>query len=78
MSQKGKIIRISGPVVIADGMKGAKMFDVVRVGELGLVGEVIRLQGEKATIQVYEDTTGLKPGDIVVNTNEALQVELGP
>jgi V/A-type H+-transporting ATPase subunit A len=70
--------RVSGPVVIADGLEGAKMFDVVRVGELGLVGEVIRLVGDAATIQVYEDTTGIRPGDPIENTGQALSVELGP
>ncbi len=70
--------RVSGPVVIADGLEGAKMFDVVRVGSLGLVGEVIRLVGGAATIQVYEDTTGIRPGDPIENTGQALSVELGP
>ncbi|MGA8275432.1 MAG: V-type ATP synthase subunit A [Thermoplasmata archaeon] len=70
--------RVSGPVVIADGLEGAKMFDVVRVGTLGLVGEVIRLVGAAATIQVYEDTTGIRPGDPIENTGQALSVELGP
>ena len=74
----GVIGRVSGPVVIAEGLTGAKMFDVVRVGELGLVGEVIRLVGETATVQVYEDTTGVRPGDPVENTGQALSVELGP
>ncbi|HZY70958.1 MAG TPA: V-type ATP synthase subunit A [Thermoplasmata archaeon] len=74
----GEITRVSGPVVQADGLEGAKMFDVVRVGELGLVGEIIRLVGETATIQVYEDTTGIRPGDPVSNTGQALSVELGP
>jgi V/A-type H+-transporting ATPase subunit A len=74
----GKIVRVSGPVVTARGLEGAKMFDVVRVGEQGLVGEVIRLQGGDATIQIYEDTTGIRPGDKVVNTGQALSVELGP
>ena len=74
----GTVFRVSGPVVAARGLEGAKMFDVVRVGELGLVGEVIRLQGETATLQIYEDTTGLRPGDKVVNTGQALSVELGP
>src|SRR5579884_3746745 len=54
------------------------MYDVVRVGELGLIGEVIRLEGNSSTIQVYEDTTGVRPGDSVVNTKQALSVELGP
>ena len=74
----GVIARVSGPVVIAEGLEGAKMFDVVRVGDLGLVGEVIRLVGETATVQVYEDTTGVRPGDPVENTGQALSVELGP
>ncbi len=74
----GIVYRVTGPVVLAKGLEGAKMFDVVRVGELGLVGEVIRLQGDTATIQIYEDTTGLGPGEKVVNTGQALSVELGP
>ena len=76
--KEGRIIRVSGPVVTSQGLEDAKMFDVVRVGELGLVGEVIRLQGDTATIQIYEDTTGIRPGDKVVNTGQALSVELGP
>jgi len=74
----GVVARVSGPVVVAEGLEGAKMFDVVRVGTLGLVGEIIRLVGETATVQVYEDTTGLRPGDPVENTGQALSVELGP
>ena len=74
----GVVARVSGPVVLADGLEGAKMFDVVRVGELGLVGEIIRLIGSVATVQVYEDTTGIRPGDPVENTGQALSVELGP
>jgi len=74
----GRIIRVAGPVVTAEGMENAKMFDVVKVGELNLIGEIIRIQGNKVMIQVYEDTTGLRPGDVVVNTNQALSVELGP
>ena len=74
----GVVSRVSGPVVIAEGLEGAKMFDVVRVGDLGLVGEIIRLVGETATVQVYEDTTGVRPGDKVENTGQALSVELGP
>ncbi|HEV2166540.1 MAG TPA: V-type ATP synthase subunit A, partial [Thermoplasmata archaeon] len=74
----GIVARVSGPVVIAEGLTGAKMFDVVRVGELGLVGEIIRLVGETATVQVYEDTTGVRPGDKIENTGQALSVELGP
>ena len=74
----GVVGRVSGPVVIADGLEGAKMFDVVRVGSQGLVGEIIRLIGDTATVQVYEDTTGIRPGDPVENTGQALSVELGP
>jgi V/A-type H+-transporting ATPase subunit A len=74
----GVVGRVSGPVVIAEGLEGAKMFDVVRVGSLGLVGEIIRLVGATATVQVYEDTTGIRPGDPVENTGQALSVELGP
>jgi V/A-type H+/Na+-transporting ATPase subunit A len=72
------ITRVSGPVVSAEGLSGAKMFDIVRVGELGLIGEIIRLVGDTASIQVYEDTTGVRPGDKVENTGQALSVELGP
>ena len=77
-SQQGRIIRISGPVIEADGMKGAKMYDVVRVGEENLIGEIIRLNNDVATIQVYEDTNGLKPGEIVKSTESPLSVALGP
>ncbi|MEM0287263.1 MAG: V-type ATP synthase subunit A [Nitrososphaerota archaeon] len=75
---QGTVVRVSGPVVVAEGLEGAKMFDVVRTGELGLIGEVIRLEGNKVTIQVYEDTTGIRPGDKVENTKQPLSVELGP
>jgi len=74
----GSVSRVSGPVVIAEGLPDAKMYDVVRVGALGLVGEIIRLVGGTATVQVYEDTTGIRPGDPVENTGQALSVELGP
>jgi V/A-type H+-transporting ATPase subunit A len=74
----GTILRISGPVIIARGMKGSKMYDVVKVGEEALRGEIIRLEGEDAVIQVYEDTTGLMIGEPVVNTELPLSVELGP
>ena len=76
--QIGRIIRISGPVIEADGMRGAKMYDVVRVGEENLIGEIIRLNQDNAIIQVYEDTNGLKPGEKVVTTGMPLSVELGP
>jgi len=75
---KGKITRISGPVIEADSMRGSKMYDVVRVGAEHLIGEIIRLNEDVATIQVYEDTNGLKPGEIVLSTQEPLSLELGP
>ena len=76
--KEGRIVRISGPVIEADGMRGAKMYDVVRVGEENLIGEIIRLNKDNAIIQVYEDTVGLKPGEKVVTTGMPLSVELGP
>ncbi|HEC88259.1 MAG TPA: V-type ATP synthase subunit A, partial [Thermoplasmata archaeon] len=75
---KGKIVNVAGPVVKAKEMKGAKMYDLVKVGEEGLIGEIIELKGDRATIQVYEDTTGLKPGESVINTGMPLAVELAP
>ncbi|MBD43576.1 MAG: V-type ATP synthase subunit A, partial [Euryarchaeota archaeon] len=77
MSNEGVIYRISGPVVTATGMNAA-MYDVVRVGDEGLMGEVIELHGDKAVIQVYEDTSGIRPGEPVLNTEETLSVSLGP
>ncbi len=75
---EGSIIRIAGPVVVARNLLGAQMYEVVRVGALGLIGEVIRLEGDHATIQVYEDTSGLRVGDPVEATGAPLRVELGP
>lgn len=77
MSMKGMIYRIAGPVVVAKGMD-ARMYDVIRVGNEHLMGEVIRIEGELVTVQVYEDTSGIKPGEPVENTGEQLSVELGP
>ena len=74
----GTIAKITGPVAVADGMTGARMYDIVRVGNEGLMGEVIRLENDTATIQVYEDTSGLKVGEVVESTEGALMVELGP
>jgi V/A-type H+-transporting ATPase subunit A len=74
---KGEIYRVAGPVVTIRGIK-PKMYDVVHVGHEGLMGEVIRIQGDKATVQVYEDTSGIRPGEPVVNTGMSLSVELGP
>src|SRR5215208_5009751 len=72
------VSRISGPVVVATDIEQAQMYDVVRIGELGLLGEIIRLERNKATIQVYEDTTGLRPGEKIVNTRRPLSIQLGP
>lgn len=77
-SAESIVVRISGPVVTAVGMRRAAMYEVVHVGELGLVGEVVRLVGDRATIQVYEDTTMLKPGAPVRCTGAPLSVWLGP
>jgi V/A-type H+-transporting ATPase subunit A len=74
----GVISRISGPVVLADQMRGSKMYDVVKVGAEELNGEIIRLDGDLAVVQVYEDTSGLKVGEKVLNTDTPLSVELGP
>jgi V/A-type H+-transporting ATPase subunit A len=73
----GEIYRVAGPVVTVIGIK-PRMYDVVKVGHEGLMGEVIRIKGEQATVQVYEDTSGLKPGEPVMNTGLPLSVELGP
>ena len=74
----GKILRVAGPVVIAEEIENARMYDVVRVGELGLLGEIIGMEGSKATIQVYEDTSGIKPGQNVESTGHPLSVVLAP
>lgn len=73
----GEIYKVTGPVVVATGMN-PQMYDVVNVGHEGLMGEVIQIEGDKAYIQVYEDTTGIKPGEPVENTGQPLSVELGP
>lgn len=75
---QGRIIKISGPLVIAEGMKDANMFDVVRVSEQELIGEILEIHEDRASIQVYEETSGLGPGGPVVSTGEPLSVELGP
>ena len=74
----GKIIKISGPLIVADGMADVKMYDVVRVSEKGLIGEVIELRGDRASIQVYEETSMLGTGEPVTSTEQPLSVELGP
>ncbi len=75
---EGRIQKISGPLVIAEGMRNANMFDVVRVGEQQLIGEIIEIHGDRASIQVYEETAGLGRGDRVVSTGAPLSAELGP
>jgi len=74
----GEIIRIAGPVVTARNMTGSQMYELVKVGDAGLIGEIIRIEGDRATIQVYEETTGIKPGEKVEGTGKPLSVELGP
>ena len=77
-TKQGRIIKVSGPLVIADGMRDAKMFDIVRVSEENLIGEIIEMHGDQASIQVYENTSGLGPGELVTTDDEPLSVELGP
>ncbi len=78
MDNIGKIIKVAGPLVIAEGMAHANMFDVVRVGPQHLIGEIIEMRGDKASIQVYEETAGIGTGEDVVSTGAPLSVELGP
>ncbi|MBA7613811.1 V-type sodium ATPase catalytic subunit A [subsurface metagenome] len=77
-TKEGRIVKVAGPVVVAEGMTGARMYDVVRVGKLNLIGEIVELKGDLASIQVYEETTGIGPGEPVVDTGVPLSVELGP
>ncbi|GKU25596.1 V-type ATP synthase subunit A [Clostridium folliculivorans] len=74
----GRIIKVSGPLVVADSMDEANLYDVVKVGNKGLIGEIIEMRGDRASIQVYEETAGIGPGDPVLSTGEPLSVELGP
>jgi V/A-type H+-transporting ATPase subunit A len=76
--EQGKIIRVAGPLVVASGCLGAKMYDMVKIGALGLIGEIIELREDRAFIQVYEDTTGIGPDEPVYLTGQPLSVELGP
>ncbi|WP_055072094.1 V-type ATP synthase subunit A [Clostridium massiliamazoniense] len=76
--KSGKIVKVAGPLVVAEGMDEANIYDVVKVGSKGLIGEIIEMRGDKASIQVYEETSGIGPGDPVVTTGEPLSVELGP
>ncbi len=75
---QGKVARVNGPLVVAEGMKDAQMFEVVEVGEPRLVGEITRIEGDRAYIQVYEDTSGIRPGEPVLGSGAPLSVELGP
>ncbi|MBQ6087926.1 MAG: V-type ATP synthase subunit A, partial [Firmicutes bacterium] len=77
MSQ-GKVFKISGPLVVASGMEDANMYDVVHVGKQGLIGEIIEMRGDRASVQVYEETAGIGPGVPVESTGAPLSVELGP
>ena len=74
----GKVIKVSGPLIVAEGMRNCKMFDVVRVSDKNLIGEIIELRDDRASIQVYEETSGLGTGEKVVSTGAPLSVELGP
>ena len=74
----GRIVKVSGPLVVAEGLPEARMYDVCRVSEAGLIGEVIEIRGDQVSIQVYEETAGLGPGAPVVTTGEPLSAELGP
>jgi len=78
MITEGNIIKIAGPVIIADGMRGTQMYEMVKVGDDKLIGEIIELEGDTATIQVYEETAGLRPGEKIESTGGPLSVELGP
>ena len=75
---QGRVIKVSGPLIIAENMQDSQLYDVVKVGEKKLIGEIIELRGDKASIQVYEETSGMGAGDTVYTTNEPLSVELGP
>src|SRR5437867_12919055 len=72
----GKVARVAGPVIIAEGMLGSQMYEVVRVGSQGLIGEIIGIEADKATVQVYEETAGIRPGEIVEGSGTPLSVEL--
>ena len=74
---EGRIVKVSGPLVIAEGMRDSNMFDVVRVGKENLIGEILEIHDDRASIQVYEETSGLGPGAPVVSTMAPLSVELG-
>ena len=75
---QGRIIKVSGPLIVAENMADSKLFDVVKVSDKKLIGEIIELRGDKASIQVYEETSGLGVGEIVESTYAPLSVDLGP
>ena len=77
-SEQGTVLKVSGPVVVAEKMAGAAMYELVRVGGDALIGEIIRIESDKATIQCYEETSGLTVGDPVVRAKAPLSVALGP
>jgi V/A-type H+/Na+-transporting ATPase subunit A len=76
--EQGRIVKVAGPLVVAEGLARSRMYDLVRVGDEGLMGEIIEMRGDRASIQVYEETEGLGPGDVVISTGAPLSVELGP
>ncbi len=78
MMNQGRIVKVSGPLVVAENMRNSNMLDVVHVSEMKLIGEILEIHEDKASIQVYEETSGLGPGEPVVTTNAPLSVELGP
>ncbi|WP_455282704.1 V-type ATP synthase subunit A [[Eubacterium] cellulosolvens] len=78
MFKLGKIENVAGPVIVGKGMLGSQMYELIKIGDVGLIGEIIRLEGDRATIQVYEETTGIKPGEKIERTGKPLSVDLGP
>ena len=78
MFKFGKIENVAGPVIVGKDMLGSQMYELVKIGDVGLIGEIIRLEGDRATIQVYEETTGIKPGEKIERTGKPLSVDLGP
>lgn len=76
--KSGKVIKVSGPLVVASGMENANVYDVVEVSDDKLIGEIIEMRGDQASIQVYEETQGIGPGDAVYSTGSPLSIELGP
>ena len=78
MFKLGKIENVAGPVIIGKDMLGSQMYELVKIGDVGLIGEIIRIEGDRATIQVYEETTGIKPREKIERTGKPLSVDLGP